>query len=196
MTDIPEPSAYVRGLPIGAELPLPADSFVAWRTFPFAGELTVKRLEPPELPEPPRNGEDGPEDCHTCNKPVGDALWADEHWRVDTIEPHGLPAAVMLQPRGHYDLADLPAERAAELGAMLQRCERAIRAVGGVARVHVNRWGDGGAHLHFWLLARPEGMTQLRGTFLSLWDELLPPRTPEQLREANSRIAAELARGD
>ncbi|WP_141312837.1 hypothetical protein [Streptomyces spinoverrucosus] len=31
----------------------------------------------------------------------------------------GLPAAVPLQPRGHHDLADLPAERPAEPGPML-----------------------------------------------------------------------------
>lgn len=56
----------------------------------------------------------------------------------------------MLQPRGHYDLTDLPAERAAELGPLLQRAERAVRSLDGVARVHVNRWGDGAAHLHFY----------------------------------------------
>lgn len=37
---------------------------------------------------------------------------------------------------------------------LLQRAERAVLAVDGAARVHVNRWGDGGAHL----------LTRLRGT--------------------------------
>ena len=55
------------------------------------------------------------------------------------------------------------------------RLERAIRSLDGVARVHVNRWGDGSAHLHLWFLARPYGQLQLRGTFLSLWDSILPP---------------------
>ncbi len=38
---------------------------------------------------------------------------------------------------------------------MTVRLERAIRSLDGVARVHVNRWGDGSAHLHLWFLARP-----------------------------------------
>src|SRR5262249_62025925 len=54
---------------------------------------------------------------------------------------------------------------AAELGVMTVRLERAIRSLDGVARVHVNRWGDGAAHLHLWFLARPYGRLQLRGTF-------------------------------
>ncbi|MET8507132.1 hypothetical protein ABZV60_21095 [Streptomyces sp. NPDC004787] len=115
----------------------------------------------------------------------------DEHWRVDAVGSElRLPAVVMLQPRGHYDLADLPAERAVELGPMLQRVERAMLGLGGVARVHVNRWGDGAAHLHFWLLARPAGMLQLRGTLLPLWEELLPP-VPEDVRQRTLRALAE-----
>jgi diadenosine tetraphosphate (Ap4A) HIT family hydrolase len=76
---------------------------------------------------------------------------------MDAVGEARLPAVVLLQPRGHYDLADLPAARSAELGPLSQRVERAVLAVDGVARVHVNRWGDGGAHLHFWLPARPAG---------------------------------------
>jgi hypothetical protein len=34
--------------------------------------------------------------------------------------------------------------------------------------------GDGGAHLHVFLLARPSGFAQLRGTYLAVWDDLLP----------------------
>ncbi|WP_240797343.1 hypothetical protein [Streptomyces sp. F001] len=139
-------------------------------------------------------GESGPEDCPVCRKPVTESLWADEHWRVDPIgTDSGLPAAVMLQPRGHHDLADLPAERSAELGPMLRRAERAVRAVDGVARVHINRWGDTSAHLHFWLLARPAGLLQLHGTFLPLWEELLPRVPDAERREAHRRIAAALA---
>jgi hypothetical protein len=71
--------------------------------------------------------------------------------------------------------------------------ERAIRSLDDVARVHVNRWGDGSAHLHVWFLARPAGRLQLRGTFLSLWDDILP-RIPEtQWRENLAHVAAWLA---
>jgi len=125
---------------------------------------------------------------------VTDALWSDDHWRLEAVGTESrLPAVVMLQPRGHYDLTDLPAERAAELGPLLQRAERAVRSLDGVARVHVNRWGDGAAHLHFWLLARPAELMQLRGTFLPVWEELLPALPDEERREAHRRIAAALA---
>ncbi|WP_245879207.1 hypothetical protein, partial [Streptomyces reticuliscabiei] len=194
----PQPSAFVRRLPVGERLPMPADPVTGWETFPFElceGELRVKPLLPPVLPEPVRDGEAGAGDCVVCRKPVTDALWADGHRRVDAVGGARLPAVALLQPRGHYDLGDLPAARSAELGTMLQRAERAVLAVDGVARVHVNRWGDGGAHPHFWLLARPAGLTRLRGSFLPLWEELLPPVPESERLRAHRRISAELAAG-
>jgi hypothetical protein len=116
-----------------------------WETFPFECESArrVRPLQPPVLPEPARAGEDGPEDCRTCPRPVTQALWSDGHWRLDAVGTESrLPAVVMLQPRGHQDLSDLPAEQAAELGPLLQRVERAVLGLDGVARVHVDRWGD------------------------------------------------------
>ncbi|MFI0516131.1 diadenosine tetraphosphate (Ap4A) HIT family hydrolase [Streptomyces canus] len=188
------PGAFVRRLPAGERLPLPADSVADWETFPFEGDLRVKPLQPPVLPEPARFGEDGPEECRTCLRPVTEALWADDHWRLDAVGTESrLPAVVMLQPRAHHDLSDLPAERAAELGPLLQRAERAVLGLDGVARVHVNRWGDGAAHLHFWLLARPAGLLQLRGTFLPVWEELLPPIPEDERQQAHRQIAATLA---
>ncbi|WP_329445307.1 hypothetical protein [Streptomyces canus] len=106
-----EPSPFVRRLRAGERLPLPADSVTGRETFPFEGELRVKPLQPPVLPEPARLGEDGPEECPTCRKPVTEALWSDDHWRLDAVGTESrLPAVVMLQPRDHYDLTDLPAQ--------------------------------------------------------------------------------------
>ena len=62
---------------------------------------------------------------------------------------------VILQPREHCDLGDLPPHLAGELGPLIVRVERAVDAVGEIGRVHVGRWGDGSAHLHFWFIARP-----------------------------------------
>ncbi|MFD0021652.1 hypothetical protein [Streptomyces sp. NPDC058382] len=125
---------------------------------------------------------------------MSEALWADEHWRVDAVGAElRLPAVVMLQPRAHHDLSDLPIERAAELGPLLQRAERAVLTLEGVARVHLNRWGDGSAHLHVWIFARPAGMMQMRGTFLPLWEELLPPVPASERQRAHRQIAAALA---
>src|SRR5690349_18575215 len=100
---------------------------------------------------------------------------------------------LILESRSHLDLGDLPNMLAAELGVMTVRIERAVRSLDGVARVHVNRWGDGAAHLHVWFLARPTGRLQLRGAFLSLWDEILPPIPEHQWRENIALVAAWLA---
>jgi hypothetical protein len=100
---------------------------------------------------------------------------------------------LILESRSHLDLGDLPNMLAAELGVMTVRLERAVRSLDGVARVHVNRWGDGSAHLHLWFLARPYGRLQLRGAFLSLWDEILPPIAEHQWRENLALVAAWLA---
>lgn len=189
-----EPSEYVKRLPIGQRIPFPAEGIPFWEIFPYEGDLRIKVLDEPTLPEPARYGEAGPADCRGCDRPDTDFLWTDEHWRLGSSpEPAALPALVLLQPRGHHDLHDLPAERAAELGPMLQRVERAISSLGGVARVHVNKWGDGGAHLHLFLIARPEGMLQLRGTCLPLWDDVLPKQPAEVWRETNRRIAMAMA---
>ena len=67
---------------------------------------------------------------------------------------------------------------------MLSRIERAIRSIGGIGRVHVCRWGDGGEHLHWWFMARPARFTQLIGSFAAVWDEILPP-IPDDVWRAN-----------
>jgi hypothetical protein len=41
-------------------------------------------------------------------------------------------------------------------------------------RAHLNKFGDGGAHLHAFLLGRPAGLLQLRGSNLALWEEMFP----------------------
>ncbi|WP_354644440.1 HIT family protein [Kitasatospora camelliae] len=187
-------SPYVARLPIGERIPLPEDGIPFWEVFPYEGDLRIKVLERPELPEPPRDGEDGPETCKECAREDADFLWTDDRWRLAGLGgPTALPTMLLLEPRAHHDLTDLPADLAAELGPMLQRVERAVLSLGGVGRVHVNRWGDGSAHLHLWLIARPEGMMQLRGTCLPLWDDVLPKAPVEEWRETNRRIAAAMA---
>jgi hypothetical protein len=173
------------------DTPLP--DFVNWPTFPFSGELRVRPLDAPSLPEPPRDGEDIAE-CRACRAPDDAYIWVDDRWRVRATEqPPGLPLVLLLEPRMHLDLGDLPNLEAAELGLLTVRIERAMRSVDGVARVHVNRWGDGAAHLHIWFLARPSGALQLRGSFLSMWDDILPPVSTRTWRDNLSFVAAYLA---
>jgi diadenosine tetraphosphate (Ap4A) HIT family hydrolase len=85
---------------------------------------------------------------------------------------------------------ELPDELAAELGVLLARIERAIRAVGVIGRVHVCRWGDGSEHLHWWFMARPARMPQLLGSFAAIWDDILPP-VPEDVWRANLATVAD-----
>ena len=155
--------------------------------------MRVKPLAAPVEVEPPRSGEDAA-DCIACGTPDDSYIWVSDRWRVRAMDrPTGLPMVLILECRSHLDLGDLPNLLAAELGVMTVRLERAIRSLDGVARVHVNRWGDGAAHLHMWFLARPHGRLQLRGTFLSLWDDILPVIPEQQWRENLALVAAWLA---
>lgn len=156
-----------------------------WEIFPFERDgLRVVRLDEPQLPEPPRHGEGG-NPCRACG---GDdnAVWSNEHWKLSVFDStSGAPLVMMLQSRAHFDLVDLPDERAAEMGRLIVRIARAIEELPHIARAHVSRWGDGGAHLHIFFFARPEGFPQLRGTCFALWDDLLPA-TPRDIRDADA----------
>lgn len=174
-------------------LPLPQQSY--WDIFPFEMDgLRTKPLQPPVLPEPPRDGED-PATCSRCADIERDAVWSDERWVLAGFaEPVGLPFIALLFSRAHLDLGDLDDVHAAELGRLIVRINRAVLALGHVGRVHVNKWGDGGAHLHVFFLARPAGLLQLRGSNLAQWEEMLP-RVPEELVTRDLRtVAATLAR--
>ncbi len=98
-------------------------------------------------------------------------------------------------PREHCDLGDIPPHLAAELGPLLVRIERAVDAVGEIGRVHVGRWGDGSAHLHFWFIARPARMPQLRTSFAAIWDDILPPLPDDLWRGNLAAVARALAAG-
>jgi hypothetical protein len=152
---------------------LPLSRMTGWDIFPFeqAG-LRVVPLARPVLPEPARAGQTAA-DCTACaggREPV----WSDEHWRLSVLEPSGAPLILMLEPSAHYDLPDLPDDRASEMGLLIVRITQAIESLPHIARAHVSRWGDGAAHLHIFFFARPAGFAQLRGTCLAVWDDLLP----------------------
>jgi hypothetical protein len=163
-----------------------------WDSWPFEGDVRPKALAP-LTPEPQRHGE-GDRECPACTKPDTDYVWMTERWRLFAPEPSGLPIILLLEPREHYDgPADLPTDLAREQGELLGRMERAILALGGIGRVHIGRWGEGSAHLHWWFIARPEGFGQLRSSFAEIWDEILPP-TPQDVWDDNVRhVVAQLA---
>ena len=175
-------------------LPLPDQAM--WEIFPFEPEsLVVKPLAPDVVPEPPRGGE-GDRPCWRCSSPDPEAgvLWSDDRWVLAAMgEQLRLPFAAMLMPREHLDLGDLDDDLAADLGLLIVLVDRAVRRLPDVERCHVNKWGDGGAHLHVAFLGRPTGMMQLRGSNLALWEDMLPP-VPDDVAAATMRqVAQDLA---
>ncbi|WP_245595323.1 hypothetical protein [Glycomyces tenuis] len=155
--------------------------------------MRLKSLQDPVSAEPPRRGA-RQEQCTACHTPDSAYLWSNERWRLKSPPaPSGLPVVVILEPRAHLDLGDLSTMHAAELGVLTVRLERAIRSLESVAQVHVNRWGDGTAHLQQWFLARPHGFLQLRGPFMTMWDEILPPVEEHEWQMNLEYIAAWLA---
>ena len=92
---------------------------------------------------------------------------------------------LILEPRVHVDgPRDLPDDMLAEMGVMLARVERAVLAIEDVERVHILRYGEGAAHLHWWFMARQTGLRQTASGFAMIWDDVLPP-TPEDVHRAN-----------
>ena len=168
---------------------LPLSRMTGWDISPFEADgLRVSPLRPPVLPEPARHGED-PSDCTSCTR-RDEGIWFDARWRLTRLAGVGVPLVLMLHPRDHHDLADLPDEMAAELGVLTTHITRHVQALPNIARAHVYRIGDGGAHLHVWFFARPEGQSQLYGSWLVVWDDLLP-EYPADIAEADAAIVAD-----
>jgi diadenosine tetraphosphate (Ap4A) HIT family hydrolase len=162
-----------------------------WETFPFEGELRLRGLQPPAEDEKSRYGAGGV-DCRACGKAADDLIWEDEHWQLTAIGPTGLPIVVILEPKKHYDIETLPPELSAELGPLMQRIERAVRAAGDIGRVHIARWGEGSEHLHWWFMARPARMRQLSDSFAAIWDDVLPPVPDDVWRASIAKVVAAL----
>ncbi len=172
-----------------SEQRLPLARMTGWEVSPFEQDgLRVSPLRPPVIPEPPRHGED-PADCNSCRK-RDEGIWLHDHWRLSSITGAGVPLVLMLHPRDHHDLADLPDDLAAEMGVLTTHIARHIQALPHIARSHVYRLGDGGAHLHVWFFARPEGQTQLYGSWMVIWDDLLP-EYPADVANADADIVVE-----
>src|SRR4029078_7952871 len=79
---------------------------------------------------------------------------------------------------------DLSDDLLAEMGVLLARVERAVLAVDGIERVPILRSRGGGAHLHWWFMARSTGARQTASGFAMIWDDVLPP-TPEDVHRAS-----------
>ncbi len=142
---------------------------------PYAEPLTVREPGPRVIPEPPRRGEPGCEPCGLCSGGATGAVWGDEHFTLHPPVGGSMPGHVWLASREHVDsFCDLSPEVAQAFGPLVGRIERAILAEGDVGRVHLSRWGDGGAHFHVWFMPRPLGMLEAKNFMLPLWEDVLP----------------------
>lgn len=177
-------------------LPVAVEEMPGWDIYPYEIEsLRLKPVQPPADEEPARRGED-PAECWCASSPDEGAgagpevVWSNDRWRLSLSPDTGLPVMLMLQPLEHHDLTSLPHDLAAELGQLLVAVSDAVEHVPSVGRVHVSKWGDGGAHLHLFFLGRPARMLQFRGSPLVDWEENLP-RVPLDVLRANARVVAE-----
>ncbi|MCY7400440.1 MAG: hypothetical protein LH477_05685 [Nocardioides sp.] len=174
-------------------LPVAIELMPGWDIFPFELDgLRIKPLEPLTDVEPERRGEN-PADC-ACLVPLGpeqaaQVTWSNERWTLSEIGMQ-LPVVLILKPRDHHDIADLPDDLASELGRLMVAITAAVEELPSVGRCHMGRYGDGGAHAHPFFFARPARMLQLRGSTLLDWEENLPP-VPEDVRRANAAHVAD-----
>lgn len=164
------------------------EAMPGWDIFPFELDgLRIKPLEPLADSEPDRVGED-PADC-SCQQPedserAARTVWSNERWQLKDAGMK-LPVTLILRPRAHHDLADLPDDMAAEMGLLMVAVTAAVESLPSVGRCHVGRYGDGGAHLHPFFFGRPARMPQLRGSCVLDWEENLPD-IPDDVRRANA----------
>ncbi|MGA8296046.1 MAG: hypothetical protein WB770_03275 [Acidimicrobiales bacterium] len=163
-------------------------------TLPYEEPLVVKAPADRVIPEPPRRGEPDGEPCRICSGEMTRSVWSDENWTLHPPVGGSLPGAVWLASRVHVDsFSDMPNALAEDFGKVAANVERAILTLGDVARVHLYRWGDGGAHFHVWFLPRPLGMLDARGMMLPIWEDVLPNVSDDELREVAEEIAAAMS---
>ena len=179
---------------VGPEGRLPMPPVTEWDIFPWEpvdGTWLPKVVQPPLEAEPPRWGEgDKPCQCERTDEPPH-AIWRNDRWVVTSRdEPTGMPLILLLHSREHMDLADLDDDMAAEYGRIQVWLHRIMANLPHIGRVHVNRWGDGGSHLHVWFIARYARLPHILGSFAVEWDEMLPP-PPEDVWRADLKYVAD-----
>ena len=84
-------------------------------------------------------------------------------------------------------------ELASQLGRISNRLVRIIEHLPHIGRVHVNRWGDGGSHLHQVFYARTARLTGVLGSPAMEWDDIIPPGPEDVWRDDLHTIATKLA---
>ena len=183
---------------VGTDGHLPMPPSGAWDIFPWEvvdGQIVPRALQPPS-DEPSRGGESDEKPCGACTDGFAaeQVVWEDDVWVLTHPgAPSGLPIVLTLHPREHLDLGTLDDEQASQLGRITNRVVRIVENLPEIGRVHVNRWGDGGSHLHQMFFARTARLTNVLGSPAMEWDDILPPVAEEVWRADLAMVAQKLA---
>lgn len=175
---------------------LPRPGYGEWDIFPWEavdGAVAPRVLQPP-VDEPTRAGE-GDKPCDACaGFDPERVVWEDDNWvLVHRGQPSGLPLVLVLYTREHLDFGDLDDDLASEYGRIANRLVRIIEHLPHIGRVHVQRIGDGGMHLHIWFLGRTHRLANVLGSPAAEWDDILPPGPEDVWREDLHAVATKLA---
>lgn len=165
-----------------------------WEVFPFERDgLTPRPLGQRVVPEPSRAR--AADACGTCKALARDDLVLHTGERLAVIRPGGtsLMFVANVVAREHERLDDLDDAADEELGRLIRRTYRALRALPGVGNVQVCKWENGGGHLSVNVLARPLGVLELRGSNLPVWADMLPDIPQDEYDERAEVVRSALA---
>ena len=172
----------------------PVGGMAEWDVFPFeASGLVPKPMGERVVPEPSRVRT--ADACGTCRALARDDLVLHTGSRLAVIRPGGtsLMFVANVVARDHERLDDLDEAADEELGRLVARTYRALRALPGVGNVQVSKWENGGGHLSVNVLARPLGVLELRGSNLPVWADMLPNIPQDEYDERAQAVRAALA---
>lgn len=166
-----------------------------WGVFPYES-VTTAPLTELELPEP--LGDTSPERCRVCQAQQDGTheLWSSEHFAVARRASTSLLFWATVAVRSHRTLDELDGDELAEMGQVLGRTFTAVSDLDGVGRVHINKWENNTGHLLWNVLARPEGVLQLRGSNLPAWADMLPDVPEAELARRADEVARALVAFD
>lgn len=181
---------------VGSEGRLPMPDYGGWDVFPWDavdGAVVPRILQPP-AEEAPRSGE-GDRPCEACAGLDPDrVVWEDERWVLTHRgQPSGMPLVLLLWTREHLDFGDFDDDLASEYGRIANRLVRIVEHLPHIGRVHVQRIGDGGSHVHIWFMARTHRLANVLGSPALEWDEILPPGPETVWRADLHTVATKLA---
>ena len=172
----------------------PVGGMAEWDVFPFeASGLVPKPMGERVVPEPSRAR--SADACGTCRALARDDLVLHTGSRLAVIRPGGtsLMFVANVVARDHERLDDLDEAADEELGRLVARTYRALRALPGVGNVQVSKWENGGGHLSVNVLARPLGVLELRGSNLPIWADMLPNIPQDEYDDRAQVVRAALA---